>query len=58
VEAVPNAFGIKAWGVRPIGPLAVISKKRSLKASAIEWKSVVGQPEEERMGWMVVSRRP
>jgi hypothetical protein len=58
VEAVPDAFGIEAWGVRPVGPLAVISKKRSLKVSAIELKSVVKLPEEERMGRMTDSRRP
>jgi hypothetical protein len=58
VEAVPNAFGMGAWGVETVGPFAVISKNRALKVCAIELKSVVRVPDEERMGWMMDSRRP
>jgi hypothetical protein len=49
---------MKAWGVETVGPFAVISKNRALKVCAIELKSVVGVPEEERMGRMRDSRLP
>jgi hypothetical protein len=60
VEAVPDEFGtsVRAWNAKSVGPLAVISKNRSLKVCTIELKSDVRLPEEERMGWMVASRRP
>jgi hypothetical protein len=60
VEAVPDEFGTseRAWNAESVGPLAVMSKNLSLKARAIELKSDVRTPERERMGWMVVSRRP
>jgi hypothetical protein len=52
VEAVLDEFGSseRAWNAESVGPFAVISKKRSLKVRAIELKSVVGVPEEERIG--------
>jgi hypothetical protein len=60
VEAVPDEFGIseRAWNAKSVGPFAAISKNRFLKVSAIELKSAVRLPVEERMGWMVVSHRP
>jgi hypothetical protein len=52
VEAVPDVFGtsVRSWDVETVGPSAVISKKRSLKACAIELKLDAKVPEEERMG--------
>jgi hypothetical protein len=60
VEAVPDVFGVSesSWNVETSGLSAMISKKHSLKDCAIEWKSDVGVPVEERMGWMRVSCRP
>jgi hypothetical protein len=60
VEAVPDEFGTseRAWNAESVGPFAAISKNRSLNVCAIELKSVVGVPEEERMGWMRASRLP
>jgi hypothetical protein len=60
VEAVPDVFEIseRFWNVETSGPSATMSKNRALKVSAIELKSVVGVPVEERMGWIRVSRLP
>jgi hypothetical protein len=60
VEAVPDEFGTseRAWIAESVGPSATMLKNLSLKVCAIELKSSVKVPEEERIGWMSVSRRP
>jgi hypothetical protein len=60
VEAVPDEFGTseRAWIAKSVGPSATMLKNLSLKDCAIELKSFVKVPVEERMGWMSVSCRP